>query len=80
MKTIILEDNIEYAIIKEMTIDGTLYTLFANVNDEEDIWFRKTEKRKKEDYYVGLDSEEELENVLMHFSKDIFDNMENSED
>ena len=80
MKTIVLEDNIEYAIIKEMTIDGILYTLFTNINDEEDICFRKTKEINGENYYVGLKDEKELEHVLIHFSKDILDNMENSED
>ena len=80
MKTIVLEDNIEYAIIKEMTIDNTLYTLFANIDDEEDICFRKTVKKNDEDFYVGLENEEELEKVLMYFSTDILNNIENSED
>ena len=73
MRTIVLEDNIEYAIVKEMTIDGTLYTLLANINNEEDICFRKTLIEDGEEYFVGLDDEKEVEKVLSYFSKDILD-------
>ena len=37
MDTIVLDDNIEYIIVKEERIDNTLYTLFANINDNTDI-------------------------------------------
>lgn len=79
IKTIVLEDNIEYAIIKEMIIDGTLYTLLANINDEKDICFRKTITEDNEEYFVGLDNEEELQKVLTYFSKDILEETKNSE-
>ena len=78
MRTIVLEDNIEYAIIKEITIDGILYTLLANINDEKDICFRKTITEDNEEYFIGLDDEKELQKVLTYFSKDILEN-ENSE-
>ena len=73
MKTIVLEDNIEYVIIKEMSIDGILYTLFANINDETDICFRKTITENGEEFFVGLDDKKEVEKVLNYFSKDILD-------
>lgn len=78
MRTIVLEDNIEYAIIKEITVDGILYTLLANINDEKDICFRKTITEDNEEYFIGLDDEKELQKVLTYFSKDILEN-ENSE-
>ena len=78
MRTIVLEDNIEYAIIKEITVDGILYTLLANINDEKDICFRKTIIEDNEEYFIGLDDEKELQKVLTYFSKDILEN-ENSE-
>lgn len=34
MKTIILDDNIEYIIIKELIINNNKYTLFANINNQ----------------------------------------------
>lgn len=37
MDTIVLDDGIEYAIVREDVINGTEYTLFANVNDNSKI-------------------------------------------
>lgn len=72
METIILDDGIEYVVIDEKTINDTLYTLFANINDSTDICFRKTVAEEDgEEYYVGLDDEKEFNLVTMHFSKDI---------
>lgn len=71
MDTIILDDGIEYAIIKELEINGTLYTLFANVSDSSDICYRKTAVQDGEEYYVGLGDENEFELVNMNFAKDI---------
>ncbi len=72
METIVLDDNIEYVIIKEEKINGILYTLFANVNDSSDICFRKTKiDSDGEEYYIGLDSDEEFETVVQHFSENI---------
>ena len=72
METIILDDGIEYVVIEEKTINGTLYTLFANTNDSTDICFRKTAILEDgEEYYIGLDDEKEFDLVTMHFTKDI---------
>lgn len=70
--TIVLDDGIEYLIVKEEVINGINYTLFANINDGKDICFRKTVVDDDgENCYIGLDGEKELELVMMHFSKDI---------
>lgn len=44
MKTIILDDNIEYIIIKELIINNNKYTLFANINNPEDIYLIENKK------------------------------------
>lgn len=41
MDTIVLDNGIEYTIVKNEMINDTLYTMFANVNDNTDICFRK---------------------------------------
>lgn len=69
MKSIILDDGIEYIIYDTQTIDNTEYTLFANINDNKDICFRKTIKQNGEDYYIGLDNEKEYEKVLLYFTR-----------
>lgn len=72
MDTIILDDGIEYAIVKDLEINGITYTLFANINDQEDICFRKTvTENDGEKYYIGLDDEKELDLVMMKFSKEL---------
>ncbi len=72
METIILDDGIEYAIVESKEINGTIYTIFSNINDNSDICFRKSViKEDGEEYYVGLDDDKEFDLVLMSFSKDI---------
>ena len=69
MNTIVLDDGIEYAIVREDVINGTEYTLFTNVNDNSKICFRKTVIEDGEDYYIGLDSDKEFDLVSAHFTK-----------
>ena len=73
LDTIILDDGIEYAIIKELKINDILYTLFANVNDSEDICYRKTVINDGKEYYVGLDNENEFDLVANTFAKSILE-------
>ena len=74
MNTIILDDGIEYAIIKEEKINDITYTLFANVNDGEDICYRKTIiDEDGDECYIGLDDEKEFDLVTMHFAKIILE-------
>ena len=61
MNTIVLDDGIEYAIVREDVINGTEYTLFTNVNDNSKICFRKTVIEDGEEYYIGLDSDKEFD-------------------
>lgn len=72
METIILDDGIEYTIIKDIEINGITYTLFANIDDNSDICYRKTIiDEDGDECYIGLENEEEFNLVTMHFSKDI---------
>lgn len=72
LDTIVLDDGIEYAIVKELKINDTLYTLFANVNDSEDICYRKTIIQDGEEYYIGLD-DNEFDLVANMFAKSILE-------
>ena len=73
LETIVLDDGIEYAIIKELKINDTLYTLFANVDDSEDICYRKTINKDGEEYYLGLDDDKEFDLVVNTFDKSILE-------
>lgn len=73
LETIVLDDGIEYAVIKDLKINDTLYTLFANVNDSQDICYRKTIIKDGIEYYIGLDDEKEFDLVSMTFAKQILE-------
>ena len=79
MKTIILDDNIEYIIIKELIINNNKYTLFANINNPEDIFLRKTIKENNKEYYIGLDNPKEVEEILIQISKEYLNKLKESE-
>lgn len=70
LESIILDDGIEYYIYDTKIINDIEYTLFVNVNDEEDICFRKTIIENGEKYFIGLDDEKEFEKVILYFSKE----------
>ena len=74
IETIILDDGIKYAIVEEIEVDNISYTMFANLNDETDICFRKKIEQDGSEYYVGLENKDELEKVIMHFTKNILKN------
>ena len=80
MKTIILDDNNEYVLLEEITINNTNYTLFSNINNPKDITLRKTKYEDNGSYFVGLDSKEEVEKVLMHISKSYLTKIKESEE
>ena len=71
MDTIVLDNGIEYIIVKNEMINDTLYTMFANVNDNTDICFRKTITENGEDYYIGLDDDNEYDLVVAYFAKNL---------
>lgn len=71
MDTIVLDNGIEYTIVKNEMINDTLYTMFVNVNDNTDICFRKTITENGEDYYIGLDDDNEYDLVVAYFAKNL---------
>ena len=71
MDTIVLDNGIEYAIVKNEVINNILYPMFANVNDNTDLCFRKTITKNGEDYYIGLDDDNEYDLVVAYFAKNL---------
>lgn len=69
MKSIVLDDGIEYLIYDTEIIDNIEYTLFSNINEPDDICFRKTITENNEQFYTGLDDEKEFEKILLVFTK-----------
>lgn len=69
MKSIVLDDGIEYLIYDSENINDVKYTLFVNIDDDSDICFRKTVIKNNEEFYIGLDDDNEFEKVLLRFTK-----------
>lgn len=68
MESIVLDDGIEYLIADTEIINDVEYTLFVNINDDDDICFRKTCIKDGKRYFIGLDDEKEFEKVLLKFT------------
>lgn len=69
MYTIILDDNKEYSIIKELKINGITYTLLSEVGEPTNICYRKIVTENNGDYYTRLNDEKEFDLVSMEFAK-----------
>ena len=69
IKSIVLDDGIEYYIYDTEIVDNIEYTLFVNINDNTDICFRKTITENNENFYIGLDNQQEFEKVVLTFTK-----------
>jgi len=69
VKTLVLEDGIEYFVIDEIEYKGDTYYYFANMNDEKDVCVRKKLIENNEEYITMLDSVEELQEVLAIFAE-----------
>lgn len=69
LESIVLDNGIEYLIYETEIIDNIEYTLFVNINNEDDICFRKTITENNQRYFVGLDDDKEFEKVLLRFTK-----------
>ena len=68
-ESIVFENGIEYLIMETKEIDGTLYTLFVNINDDSDICFKKIIIKDGKEYYSYLDNEDEFKKVLLVFAE-----------
>jgi len=73
VNTVILND-IEYMIIDAINMDGSLYAILINVNDEKDFCFKKIIVKDGKEYFNGLSSREEFEKVLIKFTEKMIEN------
>lgn len=69
MTTTILDDGIEYIVMDDVEINGTVYTLFSQLDNDMNFCFRKITYKNGEKYYSGLRNEEEFKMVLFEFAK-----------
>ena len=69
INTIVLDDGKEYYIVQNVVVDNITYTLFSDIENEKEIRFRKIIVKDDKEYYVGLDTHEELKNVIKALDK-----------
>lgn len=69
VEKVTLSDGITYIIIDEIEIDSKKYVYLTNENDEKDFCIRKSEIENSEEFFVGLDSDEEFDKALLYFAK-----------
>lgn len=66
LKTLKLEDGIEYLVIDEIKNDNVTYLYLSNIQDEEDFCIRK---KIDEDTLIGLKDDKEFDFALMLYMK-----------
>lgn len=59
-------DGITYNIVDEFILNNEVYYTFVGQDSPTDLLFRKLMKEKGEEFFVGLDSEEEAELVMAY--------------
>lgn len=69
VKSVILEDGIEYWVMDEIDNATTTYYYLCNIDDEEDFCVRKIEKEKDDQLLVGLDSDAEFDRAMLMLAK-----------
>lgn len=71
VNVITLDDEKDYIIIKDSTIDGKRYCFFSEEQEPTNTCVRRVEKIDGKDYFVYLDNLDELTKVLQHFTNEI---------
>ena len=69
VKSIRLENDIEYMVIDEIDNATTTYYYLVNIDDEKDFCIRKVEKGNDKQLLVGLDTKQEYDRAILLFSK-----------
>lgn len=69
VEVLVLENNEKYYPIKEINLNNTLYYILVNVSNPKDICVRKEIQENGEILISMLDSEEELNLVLVEYKK-----------
>lgn len=67
LEFVILDDNKKYCIIKEIIYNGIKYLYLTNIDNIDDFTIRKEINNE----FVGLDDEEEFNQIVDMFIKEI---------
>ena len=69
---VVLEDGIEYAEVNKIKLNGKTYIFLVNLKDDDDFCVRKLIKENGKEFFAGLDSNAEFDEVLKEFYKNNF--------
>lgn len=64
-----LEDNIEYTEIDTIEYNNKTYIFLSDLENPENFCIRKLINENNQEYLIGLDTEEEFDNVLNLFNQ-----------
>lgn len=69
IESIILDDGREYFIVDNVTIDNVTYVLFLDTENDKEIRIRKLVMMNNEEFYVGINDDDEIKKVIIAFDK-----------
>ena len=64
IRTVVLENGIEYTEVDDIIYNNTRYILLSNVNNVKDSCIRKISVQENSEYLCRLDSEREFNTIL----------------
>lgn len=70
---ITLENNIEYTEIDKIEYNNNTYIFLSDLENPENFCIRKLITENNEEYIIGIDTEEEFNNVLNLFQQKYLD-------
>ena len=62
-------DGVEYSELMQLPLDGNVYVYLSDLDNPDNFIIHKLIEEDGEEYIVGLESKEEFDKALMHFSK-----------
>ena len=69
---VVLEDGLEYAEINKMKLNGKTYIFLTNLKNDDDFCIRRLIKKDNKEFFEGLSSKEEFDEVLREFYRSNF--------
>ncbi|MBQ9011047.1 MAG: hypothetical protein IJ093_00145 [Bacilli bacterium] len=64
IKIVTLDNNLDYSILDEISLNSDTYVYLANIEDETDFCIRKVKIEAGEKFLVGLDNDQEFDKAL----------------
>lgn len=69
VEKVTLSDGITYIIVDEIKLEDKKFVYLTNENDVKDFCIKKSIIENDEEFFVGLDSDEEFDQAMLYFAK-----------